>query len=220
MGRDISIPGSNNCLIGINTSTLTNTKRICVIGIDNANINGSNITLIGSNISTLNAVASGICAIGRNSLLSSSTFNDTVSLFNNDSYALVRGTGDFVISSANALKPGGGSWTGTSDRRLKSNIHLANTILCENILKNLDLKRFTWNSDFNSTIKDRTQLGFIAQEVEEYLPKAVSTTQFGGLDDCKLLDQSQIHMVVYGALKRSIARIDELEAILARNNLL
>ena len=97
---------------------------------------------------------------------------------------------------------------------------MANAVTCENILKNLNLKRFTWNEDFNPQVVDRTQLGFIAQEVEEYLPKSISTVQYAGIDDCKLIDLSQIHMIMYGALKRSIERIDELEAILARNNLL
>jgi hypothetical protein len=217
VGRDISIPGSNNILIGGNISTATSTKHICVIGTDNTGVNGRNITLIGRNISTFYNTSSNICAIGQNTSIISTTFNDTVSLFNNNFYATMRGNGDFVVSGS-AYKPAGGSWASSSDRRLKSNIHLANTIMCENILKKLDLKRFTWNADFNLLVKDRTQLGFIAQEVEEYLPKAVITTQFEKLDDCKLLDTSQINMVMYGALKRSIARIDELEAILARNN--
>ena len=219
MGRDISIPGSNNCLIGGNISTATSTKRICVIGIDNTSVNGSNLTLIGRNISTFNATASNLCAIGQNVTILGTTFNNSVSLLNSTHSASLIGNGDFVVSGQ-AYKAVAGAWLGPSDARLKSNIHLANTILCENILKNLNLKRYTWNEDFNSQVTDRTQLGFIAQEVEKYLPRSISTTQYADIDDCKLIDLSQIHMVMYGALKRSIERIDELEAILARNNLL
>jgi hypothetical protein len=219
LGRDISIPGSNNCLIGGNISTATSTKRICVIGIDNTGVNGSNLTLIGRNISTFNAIASNICAIGQNVTIMGTTFNNSVSLLNSTHSASLLGNGDFVVSGQ-AYKAVAGAWLGPSDARLKSNIQTANAVICENILKNLSLKRFTWNEDFNSQIIDRSQLGFIAQEVEEHLPKSISTTQYAGINDCKLIDLSQIHMIMYGALKRSIERIDELEAILARNNLI
>jgi hypothetical protein len=84
-------------------------------------------------------------------------------------------------------------------------------------MRNLDLKRFTWND--GETARDRTQLGFIAQEVEEILPKAVVTREFANISDCKLLDTSQIMMTMYGALKRCISRIDELEAIVFNTNI-
>ena len=110
--------------------------------------------------------------------------------------------------------------------RLKKNIRVANLSLCENIVRNLDLSRFTWNDDFNPTVEDRSQLGFIAQEVEKFLPKSIVTQNYADIPDCKLLDATQISMVMYGVLKRSITRIDELETqidelkgILARNNL-
>jgi hypothetical protein len=90
-------------------------------------------------------------------------------------------------------------------------------MMCEDVMRKLDLKRFTWNE--TKTERDRTQLGFIAQEVEEILPKSVYTREFSNIPDCKLLDTSQITMAMYGALKRCITRIDELENILARNNI-
>jgi hypothetical protein len=219
LGRDISIPGSNNCLIGLNIGTAIGTKRICVVGIDNTNVNGSNITLVGKNIYTSGPGASNISAIGQDVIITGTTLNNSVSLLNGTNSASLLGNGDFVVSGQ-AYKAVAGAWLGPSDARLKSNIHMANTILCENILKNLNLKRYTWNEDFNPQVTDRSQLGFIAQEVEEYLPKSISIAQHAGIDDCRLIDLSQIHMIMYGALKRSIERIDELEAILARNNLI
>jgi hypothetical protein len=206
--------GSRNILIGENSGgTMALSSDNIAIG-SGINIPGSNNTLIGSNISVQAGGAFRVAAMGTNSLISASGFNETASLFSNNFYASIRGNGDFVVSGP-AYKPGGGTWASTSDRRLKSNIESANTIMCENILKNLDLKRFTWNSDFNQLIKDRSQLGFIAQEVEGFLPKSVTTMQFEGLDDCKTLDTSQINMVMFGALKRSIERIDQLEELIA-----
>jgi hypothetical protein len=142
---------------------------------------------------------------------------NVVTMCNSNNFVTLEANGDFTVPG-NAFKPGGGSWT-PSDRRLKSNIHIANTILCENIVRKLDLKRFTWNDDFSPMTIDRTQLGFIAQEVEELLPKSVMTKEADGLKDRKYIDTTQITMFMYGALKRCMGRIDELEAILARNNL-
>jgi hypothetical protein len=92
-------------------------------------------------------------------------------------------------------------------------------------MRDLDLKRFTWN-ELNVSVAGSTQLGFIAQDVEKHLPKSIITAEFAGIDDCKLINLDEIHMVMYGVLKRSITRIDELETqigelkdILARNNL-
>jgi hypothetical protein len=155
------------------------------------------------------------CMFGRKSTLT--TQSNVVTMCNSNNFVTLSATGDFTVPG-DAFKPGGGSWTSSSDRRLKSNIQTANMIMCENIVRNLDLKRFTWNTDFNPLVTDRTQLGFIAQEVEEFLPKSVLTREFEGLPDCKLLDVSQITMIMYGVLKRCMTRIDDLEAIITRNN--
>jgi hypothetical protein len=144
--------------------------------------------------------------------------SNLVSICNADNFVTLAENGDFTAPGA-AYKLTAGGWLASSDRRLKSNIHIANTILCENIMRGLDLKRFTWNNDFNPLELDRTQLGFIAQEVEEFLPKSVTTKEAQGLADSKFLDPTQITMVMYGALRRCMTRIDELEAIVARNNL-
>ena len=140
-----------------------------------------------------------------------------VNLVNNGFRAGLLGNGAFEISSPVAMKPGGTAWTSTSDRRLKANIISANVITCENLIRNLDLKRYTWDDQVPGD--DRTQLGWIAQEVEQHFPKAIVKKNMYGLEDCHLLDSSQITMAMYGALKRCISRIDELEAIVARNNL-
>jgi len=143
--------------------------------------------------------------------------SNLVSICNAGNFVTLAENGDFTAPGA-AYKLTAGGWLASSDRRLKSNIHIANTILCENIVRNLDLKRFTWNNDFNPLELDRTQLGFIAQEVEEFLPKSVTTKEAQGLADSKFLDPSQIMMVMYGALRRCMERVDELEAIITRNN--
>ena len=118
------------------------------------------------------------------------------------------------MTGVNAFKPGGGSWTATSDRRLKHDITLANALVCENLVRSLPLKRFTWD-EIVTTGGDKSQLGFIAQDVEQFMPKSVVTRDMFGLEDCKLLDVSQINFAMYGALQRCIQRIDALEKTVA-----
>jgi hypothetical protein len=64
---------------------------------------------------------------------------------------------------------------------------------------------------------DRNKLGWIAQEVEEVLPKSLFTVQHelaNGyvLNDCKLLEPSQIYASMFGAMKKLIEKVEILEA--------
>jgi hypothetical protein len=167
--------------------------------------------------------ANNFCVFGRTSTISRKS--NLVTICNNDEFLTLSESGELVLSSNIARKSVAGGWFGPSDQRLKSNIHSANAIICENIMRNLELKRFTWN-ELNTSVAGQTQLGFIAQDVENFLPKSIITAEFGGIRDCKLINLDEIHMVMYGVLKRSIIRVDELETqigelkeILARNNL-
>lgn len=116
-------------------------------------------------------------------------------------------TGNLFIAGADAIKSTGSTWTNPSDRRLKDNIITANLDDCIQIVRNLDLKSFSW--------KDNRQngnvLGWIAQEVEEYLPESITTTGMFGLEDCKILNADQLYVNMYGALKKSIQMIDTLK---------
>jgi hypothetical protein len=122
-------------------------------------------------------------------------------------------TGNFMISGSVAQKAAGTTWVAASDRRLKNNITVANLDECADVVKSIDLKRFTWDSKVSS--HDSNVLGWIAQEVEPYFPKAIQTQSMYGIDDCKLLDADQLNMNSYGALKWALNRIDDLEKRLA-----
>ena len=52
------------------------------------------------------------------------------------------------------------------------------------------------------TEESRTQLGWIANEVEEIFPKSVSIVAAHGYDDCKSLDSDQILATLYGTIKK------------------
>jgi len=84
------------------------------------------------------------------------------------------------LSTDSAKKPSTNTWTIASDQRLKTNITNADNDRCYEIVKQVPLKRYTWKSEVYSQekVKDRSKLGWIAQDVEEVFPKAVGTSRF------------------------------------------
>ena len=129
---------------------------------------------------------------------------------------------DSYIRFAN---PAGTTVVETSDERVKENIHDADIdILYENV-KNLTLKRFSYKTDIIPT-GDRTQIGWIAQQVKEIYPKAVHiepehtivTSYENGEPKDKetftnfhTLDADQLYKCAFGALQKAIQKIEVLE---------
>ena len=84
------------------------------------------------------------------------------------------------LSTDSAKKPSTNTWTIASDSRLKTNITDANKDRCLEIVRQIPLKRYTWKNEVYSqeAVKDRSKLGWIAQDVESVFPKAVGTNRF------------------------------------------
>jgi len=84
------------------------------------------------------------------------------------------------LSTDSAKKPSTNTWTTESDQRLKTNITNADNDRCYEIVKQVPLKRYTWKNEVYSEgqVKDRSKLGWIAQDVEAVFPKAVGTNRF------------------------------------------
>ena len=103
---------------------------------------------------------------------------------------------------------GTASWNTGSDRRIKENIERASYDRCYENINSLELNRFNYISGFNTVNKDKTQLGFIAQEVYEIFPKAISSQEyysnFLNIPDLLSVDVSQINYSLYGAVKKLI----------------
>ena len=140
--------------------------------------------------------------------------NDRIGLnISNPSYQL-------HLSSSNATKPGTSTWTVSSDIRLKENIEDADLDLCYNNIKNLPLKKYKWKDEYLTieNVPDRHKLGWIAQDVETILPKAIIINNQYDIEDCKSLDIDQIIATLYGSIKKLInicelqdSKITELE---------
>jgi hypothetical protein len=120
---------------------------------------------------------------------------------------------------------GSPQWSTTSDRRIKENIEKASYDICYDNINKLDLYRFNYINGFNNVNKDLRQLGYIAQEVQDIFPKAVSSYNFDNNDvsipDLLSIDITQINYSLYGAVKKLIEinedkekRINKLESLL------
>jgi hypothetical protein len=117
------------------------------------------------------------------------------------------------LSTDSAGKPSSNTWTVASDSRLKENIENADLNLCYDIIKNLKLKKYKWKDNIfdKYQIKDRSKLGWIADEVEQIFPKAVDIKNVYGLDNCKVLNIDQIITAMYGFSQKLINNYENID---------
>jgi hypothetical protein len=118
---------------------------------------------------------------------------------------------DYIrITTAGAITNpmGTASWNIGSDRRIKENIERASYDKCYENINKLELNRFNYVSGFNTVNPDKTQLGFIAQEVSELFPKSISSQEYYSntlnIPDLLSIDITQINYSLYGAVKKLI----------------
>jgi hypothetical protein len=119
------------------------------------------------------------------------------------------------ITTAGAITnpTGTASWNTGSDRRIKENIERASYDKCYENINKLELNCFNYIEGFNTVNKDKTQLGFIAQEVSDIFPKSISTQEYNtdtlSIPNLMSIDVSQINYALYGAVKKLIEKNDE-----------
>jgi alpha-tubulin suppressor-like RCC1 family protein len=129
------------------------------------------------------------------------------------------------LSTNSAAKPSTSFWSVSSDMRLKEDIEDANLDICYDNIKKLRLVKYAWkeeiinpNTYIESEEEPKTQLGWIANEVEEIFPKAVKTISAYNLDDCKTLDSDQIIASLFGASKKLLNEYEEQKNIIQSLN--
>ena len=141
------------------------------------------------------------------------------------------------LSTDSAAKLSTSTWTIFSDERLKENITLADVDRCVEIIRAVPLKHYRWKNEVYTLeqVKDRSKLGWIAQDVEKVFPKAVTTRAFhynqiyedvikedgssekklvseDMIEDCRDLNADQMYAVMYGAIQKLISVNDSLLA--------
>lgn len=128
------------------------------------------------------------------------------------------------LSTDSAGKPGaGGLWTVVSDEHIKKDIELADLDRCYEIVKSVRLKRFGWADGVytEGEVKDRKNLGWIAQDVQAVFPKSTNTVPFikrfikeGKKEEvseaCLDLDGGQMMMAMYGTVQKLMDMVEEL----------
>ena len=228
-GSYLEIHNSNNTvrtLFGVDGQGITGTSGQIVIGswsnhpfklVTNATIratlNTSGNFGIGTETPTTLLDVSGTARItGAASLQNNS--NTVGSIFTtggNVGIGTTAPTFQLQLSTDSAAKPSTNTWTISSDARLKENIETANLDICYDIVKNVPLRRYRWKDEVysNEQVKDRSQLGFIADEVEKYFPKSVGKINAHGLDDCKSLNNDQMIFMLFGTVKRLMKMVEE-----------
>ena len=106
--------------------------------------------------------------------------------------------------------------TTASDRRLKYNIQELND---ENIIEKLKPVSFYWNDNIiNETIRNKQDIGLIAQDVEEHIPIAVKEKQMMDGKKYKTINYNNIIPYLITSLQKAHSKINELEERL--NNLM
>ena len=156
------------------------------------------------------------------SSVSSSVSSTQSSTFSSSDIDYMRITGN----GASIYNPTGSPlWSTVSDRRIKENIEKASYNKCYDNINKLELYRFNYIKELNNINKDYKQLGYIAQEVKDIFPKAVSSHAFNNnslsIPDLLSIDISQINYSLYGTVRKLIeldkkkeARIKKMEYLL------
>jgi len=128
----------------------------------------------------------------------------------------------FTIECATdyAYKTASATWYLNSDERIKTDIELANTQRCYDIVKSLPLKHFTWDNNLISNY-DKSKLGWIAQDVKPIFPKGVRerSITFNAnsdnpttINDCLTLNVDQIYAALYGAVQQLMTVVEQQSA--------
>jgi len=119
--------------------------------------------------------------------------------------------GDLFVNGA-AYKPGGGSWSNSSDERLKKNIQPLTGVLD----KLLELRGVSYEYKDPDRIHELSgeRIGMIAQQVEKVFPDWVST----GTDGYKRLTYRGFEALTVEALRQLRAEQDAKMAALEKQN--
>ena len=118
------------------------------------------------------------------------------------------------LSTDGARKLTTNTWLTGSDARIKENIVSANLDICYQIVSNIALHHYKWIPEIANIVEDKSQLGWIAQEVETVFPKAVSKSNDYGYDDFRVLNADQMYKVMYGALQKVIQKVEAQDLVI------
>lgn len=98
----------------------------------------------------------------------------------------------------------------TSDSNVKEDIQAADLSICYSTIQNLDLKRFKFISPIAETKQDKTQLGFLAQDVATLFPKSIAP-----FDNILHFMPDQVFYAAYGVTQALAFKVEHHSTSLA-----
>jgi hypothetical protein len=117
----------------------------------------------------------------------------------------------FTSSTDSVYKPTAGSWLSSSDVRIKRDIRKYNSGLKEILGLNVVYFKFNEYSGFNKKIRDKENIGFIADEVLEVMPECVGEMPNKKFGKIKSLDITPITYALVNAVKELKEEINALK---------
>lgn len=153
---------------------------------------------------------------------------DALTILKNGNVGIGYGVGNAITNTfrlsvnGQAAKPGGGSWTGTSDFRAKKSITPYTRGLTE--ILGINPVSFQYNSLSGHSDTTSRYIGVIAHEIEKILPSTVSTiTDDPLIQEKKVYDSSELIYTLINAIKELhqtndalTSRVDSLEKLLTK----
>jgi hypothetical protein len=130
--------------------------------------------------------------------------------FTCNNYTWIFGSSGSAYNGLNTLY-----WQIASDHRIKENIKKTNLKICYDNVKNINLYRFNYIKGFKEgTQHDKTQLGFISQQVQQHYPKSVSRDKIRFEDkrevpDLSVINADQVNYTLFGAVKQLMRVVEK-----------
>ena len=148
----------------------------------------------------------GLVGLTIGSVILGSITNNPINFYvNNTNTGQIKTDGSLIIT---------GDITGfgnLSDKKLKKNIQSINSNIALKTVMNLNPVLFDWKENiFNFEKQNKSDIGFIAQEIEEIIPLAVSEFNFSN-EKFKTIKHERLIPYLVGAIK-------ELYLIIQKNN--
>ncbi len=158
-------------------------------------------------VSTGSLSSTGFQALFTNTSVANSNFNTTGMRVTNDGFFEITNNANLGPNAVLARLNGTGTWTSTSDRRMKSEIKTETPSTLLDAALRLRPVTYYFNAEKDQNrLPKHPHLGLIAQEVQEVLPGLVASGS-----EMLTLDYSSLGVVAIGAVQEQQKQIDRLE---------
>ena len=134
---------------------------------------------------------------------------DSILFVQNNSSSVTTGSNIFVVRADGDVENATGNYTAFSDQKLKENIVDANSQWDD--IKSIQIRNFNFKEE--TGLPTHTQIGVIAQELEQICPNLVKDVKVtnDGEDTYKTVKSSILYMKTVKALQEAMERIETLE---------